>query len=201
MAEMRLYDARLSGNGHKVRLLLGMLDLPYRRVMIDLPSKQQKLPDHMARNPRGQVPVLEDGTVTVWDSQAILAYLARAYGGETWLPTTPTGLAEVMQWLAVSENEVLFGLARARAIMIFGREGDLEFAQTLGRQALDLLDGQLSSQNWLAADHPTIADIACYPYVATAPDGQISVDGHKNVVAWMQRVEAMPGYVDLMPDQ
>ena len=54
----------------------------------------------LALNPRGQVPVLVDGEVTVWDSQAILVYLARRYG-EAWLPADPAPMAEVMQWLAV----------------------------------------------------------------------------------------------------
>ena len=122
-------------------------------------------------NPRGQVPTLVDGEVTIWDSQAILAYLARRYGKD-WLPVEPVALAEVMQWLAVAENELLFGLAHARAAKVFGRDYDLAACQAYGRAGLKVLEQRLAGQAWLAAGRPTIADVACMPYVALSYMGE-----------------------------
>ena len=80
-------------------------------------------------NPRGQIPVLEDDGTVIWDSMAILVYLARRYGSDNWLPSDPLGEVRVMQWLAVSENELLYGWARARSVLLFGRDFDLAQCQ------------------------------------------------------------------------
>ena len=82
IGNMKLYDAAASGNCHKVRLLLSMLDIAHEVISVSLPNMAQKTPDHMARNPLGLVPVIEDGDVTIYDSQAILVYLASKHGGE-----------------------------------------------------------------------------------------------------------------------
>ena len=193
---MKLYDRDVSGNCHKVRLLLSMLGLAYDKVPVQL-GKDNKTPEFLRLNPRGQVPVLVDGAVTVWDSQAILVYLARRYGGKTWLPLEATTMAAVMQWLAMSENDLLFGLARARAVKRFNAPWNLEQVQALGRNGLKVLDGHLAANAWLAAGHPTIADLACYPYVVMAPEGEIGLDDYANVRAWIGRIQALPGHVGM----
>ncbi len=141
---MKLYDAELSGNCHRVRLLLSLFGKPYEKVTVNMRAGENRTPEYLALNPRGQVPVLTDGDFTVWDSQAILVYLARAYGGEKWLPTDARGMAEVMQWMAVSENEVLYGLARARVMQKFGMPGDIEACREMGRKILDVMNAHLA---------------------------------------------------------
>ncbi len=111
---MKLYDAPQSGNCHKVRMLLSFLGLTYETVPVDSRGDGTRKPDFLRLNPRAQIPVLEDGDMVVWDSQAILAYLARQYGGETWMPLDTVTLTRILQWLAVSENE-LFSDWRGRA--------------------------------------------------------------------------------------
>jgi glutathione S-transferase len=114
---MKLYDMELSGNCYKIRLFCALLGLSYETVPVDLLKGEHKTAAFLALNPRGQVPVLDDAGTLVWDSMAILVYLAKKHGDEQWLPTEPAPLARVMQWLAVSENEILYGLARARAVV------------------------------------------------------------------------------------
>jgi glutathione S-transferase len=194
---MKLYDVEVSGNAYKVRLLLALLGKPYEKVAVNLRAGEHRQPEYLAVNPRGQIPALEDGDVKVWDSQAILAYLARAYGGETWLPTDAKGLAEVMQWLAVSENEVLYGLARARAMQKFGFAGDIAACQEMGRKILGVIDQHLAKRDWLACGRVTIADVACYPYVALAPEGGFDLAAYPNVQRWIGRMKMLPGYVGM----
>ncbi len=79
-----LYDMTLSGNCHKVRLLLSLLALPYQTQPVNLVSGEQRSPDYLQRNPCAQVPVLNDNGQIIRDSQAILVYLAKRYGGEQW---------------------------------------------------------------------------------------------------------------------
>jgi len=130
---IKLYDFELSGNCYRIRLFLSMLGLPHELRAVDLAKGEQREAWYLALNPRGQVPMLEDEDGTyVWDSLAILVYLARKYGGTTWLPLEAQPMAEVMQWLAVMENETLYGLAKARIICKFKRPGNLEEAHALG---------------------------------------------------------------------
>ena len=189
-----LYGGPRSGNAYKVRLLLTLLGLEFEETVIDLQTGDNRTESFLALNPRGQIPTLVDGDVTVWDSQAILVYLARRYG-EAWLPVEPAAMAEVMQWLALAENELLFGLARARAVKCFGRDFDLASSQAYGHAGLEVLEKRLAGHAWLAAGKPTIADIACMPYCALSYMGDIALDDYPSVRAWIDRVRALPGFV------
>ena len=194
---MQLHDFELSGNCYRVRLLLALLGHPYERIAVDLRAGEQRTPQYLALNPRGQVPALVDGDVTVWDSQAILVYLARAYGGESWLPIDARGMADVMQWMAVSENEMLTGLARARVMQKFGVPGDIEACRQMGHKILGVMDTHLAAREWLACDRLTIADVACFPYVALAPEGGVALEAYASVGRWIARIKALPGYVGM----
>ena len=194
---MKLYDFELSGNAYRIRLMLALLGLNYEPVPLKLMQGEQREPAFLKLNPRGQVPTLDDDGTVVWDSLAILVYLARKHGGEKWLPSDAKGMAEVMQWLAVMENEVLYGLARARVICKFKRPGNLEEAQLLGRKGLEVLEQRLATHPWLALDRVTIADIGCFPYVALAPEGEIPLDNDHGVRNWIERIKALPGFVGM----
>ena len=189
-----LYGTPVSGNAYKARLLLSLLGLEFEEIDVNLMSGENRTESFLALNPRGQVPVLVDGEATVWDSQAILVYLARRYG-EAWLPADPVAMAEVVQWLAVSENELLFGLARARAALHFGRDFDLPSCQAYGRTGLKVLEQHLAGNDWLAAGKPTIADVACMPYAALSHMGGIPLDDHPAIRAWIDRIRALPGFI------
>jgi glutathione S-transferase len=158
---------------------------------------EHREPWFLKLNPRGQVPTLDDDGTVVWDSMAILVYLARKYGGEKWLPLDAKEMAEVMQWLAVMENETLYGLGRARLICKFKFSGSLEDAQLLGRKGLDVLEQRLAAYQWLALDRPTIADIGCFPYVALASEGEIPLDAYPSVRSWIDRIKSLPGFVGM----
>lgn len=194
---IKLYDSPLSGNAYKVRLFLGLLDIEYQKVRVDLDADDNRRAEHLARNPRGQIPVLEDGEIIIWDSQAILVYIARRYGEGASLPLDPAPMAEVAQWLAILENELLFGLARARAVKKFGRAFDLKESQEYGQSGLKVPDAHLEERQWLAAGQTTIADVACYPYVALAPEGEITLVERPNVLRWVLSVQSLPGYVGM----
>ena len=175
MAKIKLYDFPLSGNCYKIRLMLSMLELDYESIPVDLAGGETQTDEFKKINPRGLVPVLVDKDNIIWDSMAILAYLAKEYGGERWLPLESIALAKVMQWLAVSENELLYGLARSRAYFLFKRPFNLEQCQADAHIGLATMDEQLTKQAWLATDKPTIADVACYPYVSLAHQGEVSI--------------------------
>jgi glutathione S-transferase len=190
---IRLYDFHLSGNAQKVRNLLSLLGVEYERVDVDLRAGEQKQDDFLALNPFGHVPVLVDGDVVIRDSSAILVYLGRKLGHGSWLPVDAEGEARVQEWLAVANNEVAHAPGFARLITVFGAAGDLEDAQRRSHALLEQFEAHLAAQPFLAADHPTIADIANYSYIAMAPDGGVELDAYPAVRGWIERIEKLPG--------
>lgn len=191
---MKLYDISLSGNCYKIRLFLSLLNKEYEIIPINVAAGENRTTAFLKINPRGQVPVLDDDGVVIWDSTAILMYLARRYAGETWLPLDAEKLAAVCQWLVVAQNEILYGLARARAMVLFKRAGDMQEFQTVGTDILEVIEKHLENRHWLALEHPTLADIACFPYVALAPDAGIILDHYPAIQTWITRIKALPGY-------
>ena len=193
---MKLYITPTSGNAWKVRLLLSMLKVSFETIILDTKKGENKAPEFLKLNPRGQVPVLVDGDQVFWDSTACLVYLARKHGGEQWLPMDAAGMAEVQQWLALSNNELHYGLQWARGVQIGIRSiGSYDEYAAYGRNGLAVLEGRLKTNDWLACGRPTIADIACYCYTAVSPEGGLPHDNHPAVAAWVKRVEALPGWV------
>jgi glutathione S-transferase len=193
---MKLHYVPVSGNSYKVRILLSLLKVPYEKVVVDSKKREHKEPAFLALNPRGEVPVLEDDGVVLWDSAACLVYVARKHGGEQWLPAAPAEMAQVMQWVALAGNEIQFGLQYARRGVSQNRwtAGTLEQGQAMGRVALNALESRLRANAWLALGRPTIADIACFPYVETAPEARVALDPYPGVVAWLARCKALPGW-------
>jgi glutathione S-transferase len=200
MTTIKLYDLDRSGNCHKVRVMLSLLGLDYEAVRIDTTKGESQTTEFKRLNPRGQIPVLEDGESVIWDSMAILIYLARRYGDDGWLPVDALGEARVMQWLAVSENELLYGLARARVTLLFKAPFDLGRCHLDAKPGLATMEQRLADHAWLAAGRPTIADVACYPYVSVADEGHFSLEPYPAVRAWLERAEAFPGWLK-MPRQ
>jgi glutathione S-transferase len=194
---IKLYDSALSGNCHKARMALGFLGMTYETVPMNWARGDQRSADFLSINPRGQLPALDDNGTVIWDSQAILVYLARAYGPESWLPNDPLSLARVTQWLMLA-NEEIRALAWARVTVLMKRSREeLANLQDFGRSGLAALDRRLEKNIWVAHDHFTIADIACFPYVGLAPQGEVSLEPYPAVTAWLGRVKLLDRYTGM----
>lgn len=193
---IRLYGFPLSGHAHRVALFLSLLDLPFESIDVDLPNAAHKQPDFLARNPFGQVPVIEDGDVTLADSNAILVYLATRYDpARRWLPNDAVAAARIQQWLSVAAGPLAYGPAAARLVKLFGAPFDHARACAIAGQLYGVMETQLGGREFLLGETPTIADIALYSYTAHAPEGGIALDAYPNVRAWLARVEALPRFV------
>jgi glutathione S-transferase len=197
---MKLYSGAESGNSWKIRILLDQLGVPYEKVVIDLLTWEHKTKDFIADvNPRGQVPVLEDDGHKFWDSGACLVYLARKFDRRDWLPIEPAAMAEVLQWVFMAETEIQFGLQYCRrGVMrdrwVIGSAANKSQYQVFGRMALEAMERRLAKHDWLAADHVTIADIACFPYVFHAHEAELPLDDYPGIRAWLSRCQALPNW-------
>jgi len=197
MAALKLHDLELSGNCYKVRLFCALLGLKPDIVPVDFLAGAHKRSPLIDRNPFGEIPILEDGDITLRDSQAILVYLARKYGGERWLPTEPAAMAETVSWLMVAENEIARGPNDARLHDKFGYDLDVHLARRKAERILSLMEAHLKSRQWLVLDRPTIADIACMPYLALGHEGGVSLEPYPAIRAWIGRIKQLPGFISM----
>lgn len=192
---MQLYHTPLSGHAHRAVLFASLLGLEVELIEVDIPGGANRTPEFLALNPFGQVPVLRDGETVVADANAILVYLAKKTGRSDWLPEDPAGAAAVQRWLSVAAGELAYGPAAARLITVFGAQLDADEVIARAQVLLERLEAHLASRDWLAAAYPTVADIALYSYLAGAPEGNVDLAPYAAVRAFLQRVEALPGFV------
>lgn len=195
-----LYHSRFSGNSHRVHLMLSLLGLSFKEVEIDLFKGEHKQDKFLGLNPWGRVPVLADDGVVIRDSLAILVYLAQKYGDESWYPGDPAARAAVNEWLGVAGDDVMRGPATVMLKKLLGGyiKADLDDAARRATNLLAIMDRHLAGRDWLATTRPTVADVACYCYVAGAPKGGVDLAPYPHVREWLRRIEALPGFVPYM---
>lgn len=191
-----LYDFPLSGNAHKVRLLLSLLNIEYERKEVALAEGEQRSDAFLALNPFHHVPVLVDGDLVIRDSSAILTYIARKYAPE-WAPSDARSSARIQEWLAVATKEVSEGPGAARLVNVFGAQLDKDAAVTKSHELLHILNAHLSERKWVAIERISIADIALYSYIAHAPEGDVSLDDYLHVKRWLAAIESQPAFVSM----
>jgi glutathione S-transferase len=195
-APLRLHSFPLSGHSHRVELLLSLLGLPFEKHAVDLRTGEHKAPAFLAKNPLGQVPVLEDGALVLPDSNAILVYLAQRYDdAQRWLPRDPVQAAHVQRWLSIAAGELYAGPSALRLAAVFGAKIDAEHAVAIAERLLTHMNNALAGQKFLLGAEPTIADVALFTYTAHAPEGGVALEPYPNVRAWIANVEALPGFV------
>lgn len=192
---MNLYHFPLSGHSHRAHLFLSLLGLPHEVIQVDLKSGAHKTPDFLALNPFGQVPVLDDNGTVVSDSNAILVYLAKKSAPTRWLPEDAKGSAAVQRWLSVAAGELAYGPAAARLITVFGVPFNPDEVISRAHILLTRMEAHLADRAWLVGDGATIADVALYSYIASAPEGNVDLSAYPRVNAFLHRIEALPGFV------
>ena len=213
MARPRLYSYDESGNSYKIRLLAALLGIDLEIIEIDFLNDQQHSPEFLAVNPRGEVPTLVDGDKTFADSSSILVWLAGKYaeggkpGPSTYWSADLAEQAAIINWLAFANSWVQYGVFTARAILSFGgpynglgtasTEQTPKEATVRSYKSLEILDKGLQGNEWLANGRPTVADLSVFVYVALGPMGDIDLSPYKNVVAWIERVKGLPGFVPI----
>ena len=195
----RLHWHPLSGHSHRAQLMLSLLGREVELVEVDLRSGNQNTPDFLRLSPFGQVPVLEDDGEVIADSNAVLIYLASRYDPSgKWYPRDPIGAARVQRWLSVAAGKLAAGPMTARLAAVFGLPVDLAKAQADAASLFAVMDAELARTPFFAAQHPTIADVALYSYTAHAPEGGVALDPYAAIQAWIERIEALPGFVPMI---
>jgi glutathione S-transferase len=168
----KLYSMQRSGNSYKVRLALALLNAPYCAVEIDILRGESRTPDFLAKNPSGQVPLLEvaDGRHLA-ESNAILWYVA---AGTPLSPEQRIERAEALQWMFFEQHALEPNIGAAYfwlALVKGGRDLQthaLEDWMERGYAALQVMENHLQTHHYFAANQLTVADIALYGYTHVA---------------------------------
>lgn len=199
---MKLYDYILSPSCYKVRLMAALTGVALDIRPVDFhPGLEHRGPELLALNPAGSIPILEDGDLILTESSAILAYLA-AKAAPEWLGSgSPEETARIQQWLSFS-GRLTASLGGARLHEMLLRPGNIELLQSQGVASLRELEAGLVEQglrgrHFLASDRPTIADIACFPYVALAPDGGVSLDPYPAIRRWSRALRSLDRFIEM----
>lgn len=202
---LRLHCFGESGNAYKAALLLSLTGTPWQPVFVDFFNGAARGDAFRALNPMGEVPVLEDGDLVLTQSGVILDHLARKTGA--FAPEGEGEHREVLRWLLWDAHR-MSGLAGAtRFLMNFLPEETrvqavIDWQQGRLHAALGVLDGHLAGRDWLAADRPTIADLACCSYLYFPEPFGFDRGAWANIDAWLARLAALDGWAhpyDLMP--
>ncbi len=194
-SKLRLYRHPLSGHSHRVELLLSLLGVDAELITVDLLNGAHKAPEFLRMNPFGQVPVLEDGNLLLADSNAILVYLAQKFDQARWLPTEPA--PQIQRWLSIAAGPLASGPATARLITVFGAPYNATEVIARSHVLLQIINAELAGHQFLVGNAPTLADVACYAYIAHAPEGNVSLGGYPQIRRWLTAVESLPGFVPM----
>jgi glutathione S-transferase len=199
---MKLYFHPLSGNSRRVLLVAAHLEVPLERIVIDLPKGEQRGAPHLARNPNGRVPVLDDDGFRLWESRAIMQYLAEKTAGQSLLPSEPRARANVNRWLFWCAAH----MAPANTILVFenfvkgltgrGAADPTEVArgEALFTQHARVLDGHLANRTWIAEERLTLADLSLAAGFALAGPGRLPIREFTNLRAWLERVQELEAW-------
>jgi GST-like protein len=194
MATMNLYF-HATPNSMKVAVLLHELGLPFDVTPIDISKGAQHTPDFRAVNPNGKVPALVDGDVTVFDSHAILLYLAEKHG--KFIPVDAVGKASMLSWLQLVATGLSPYSGQAIHFLHYAPE-DLPYAKTRYldevRRTYKVLDERLTASEWLAGADYSIADMALWGWAASAGFmfGETGLSEFPAVARFMERMAGRP---------
>lgn len=194
----RLYDSAISGNAYKVRLMLHKLGLPFERIEMNVDDGSTRQVAFLARNPVGQVPVLQlpDGTYLT-QSDAILVYLAE--GTDLW-PADRLQRAQALQWMFFEQynHEPTIAVVR-HWVAHLGKTVEIEPLLPAkiagGYRALEIMDKHLAGRDFFVGKSFTVADIALYAYTHVAHEGGFDLAAYPAVRNWLDRVAAQPGHI------
>ncbi|NIP38534.1 MAG: glutathione S-transferase family protein [Candidatus Dadabacteria bacterium] len=198
---IKLYDHPLSGNCYKVRLLLGHLGLEYNRETVDIFKGEHKTDSYTELNPNQKIPTLDDDGFILWESNAILLYLANKHSPNSYISSDPKRYGLITQWLIFGKTSVDPNLAIARFYKKFLGEGnykedDLKRMHAQGGQTLSIMDDHLAKNKFLAGEY-SVADMACYPYIMLCPEGGFEIDKYTNVYSWIKRIKSQEGFPNM----
>ncbi len=195
---MKLYHSPLSSNARRTVMTAMELGLQPELIAVDLGQGAQRQPDFLRLNPGGKVPVLVDGDLVLWESYAIVQYLADKTPGQALYPSEPAARAEVNRWIAWCAARLapaatilnwerfikrLLGLGDPDASLV--QHGEAEF-----KACVELLNTHLAERSYLTGDALSLADLTLAPVFMYEKVAGLPIGEAEHLRAWLARIEA-----------
>jgi glutathione S-transferase len=184
---MKLYSFSPTPNNRKVEAFIKHYGLDVEIHSMNFRDGENKSEAYLKINPLGKAPVLVDGDFTLWESNAILTYIAGQFPETNAMPTDSQARADIDRWLHWQSFHFMQG--------IVAHLDDPEKAAEGFRPHLDLLNGQLEGRDFIRGDL-SVVDFAISPYTMSKKGRKIDYSGHPNVVAWIQRCQQLKGFTE-----
>lgn len=198
-----LYDYELSADAYKARLLLSLLRVTYETRAVDVfPGREHESVELLDLNPLGSVPIWVESELVLGDPEAILCHVAASYDEtRTWLPGPGRTFAQTMAWLFFASRR-LHAAEAARLDEMLRIPPAMRNPAGAARSAFRVLEQRLAEQSFagagfLAGNHPTIADIACFPHVMLSIDFGMTLEEFPMLRAWTRRIRSLPGFLTM----
>ena len=207
--EFTVYDYALSGNCYKIRLFANILGVKYKKISVEFhPAAEHKSEVMLQISPAGTLPILKAGEMVLSATQAMLFWMAKTFDRSgTWWPNDDDPIAQVtvLQWLGFS-GDLTATIGQARLNSLFRTPIDKAKVLDSSVNALRLLEAHLTEQSFLqekfiAGKYPTIADLACFPYVALSGDVGANLglehDSFPEIRNWIHEIKSLPGFIPM----
>ena len=205
LAEYRLHCMAQSGNSYKVALPLQLAGADWAPIWVDYFNGATREPAFLAKNPMGEVPVLEHAGRTLSQSGVILDYLAETLG--RYGPVDDDERREILRWTLWDNHKLTANIATLRWMLNFAPAASADPAVVAwlrgrAKQALKTLDTHLADRRYVVADRLTTADFSLIGYLYFPTEFGVDWHDYPSVGAWTERIAAEPGWkhpYDLMP--
>jgi len=201
---MKLYFNPASSNCRKVLFVATHLGIEHERELVDLRGGQQRTPEFLKLNPNGKVPVLTDGELVLWESNAIMGYLAGQKDNSLWPKTNAR--YDIMRWMFWESGHLQPAAGKLLSENYFkGMRGETPNPELVKAGEADfskyaaVLNGHLETHRWLAGDGPTLADVAVASVISWREIAKLPLDGFKHIGEWYGRFEALDAWKATAP--
>ena len=200
---MKFYGHPYSNASRRAQMFCEEAGIPYTFITVDLMKGEQYKPEYLALNPNAKVPVIDDDGFVLWESQAIMRYLADKHKASKWYPTEPKARAIVEQWL--DWNHTRLGPEAGKIMFNTHFAGDngnpqaIEDAKKWLIKILPVLESVLGRQTYICGDQPTLADLAVVTNIAYLETCNYDLNSYPAVVKWFGGMKARPSFTKTVP--
>jgi glutathione S-transferase len=203
---MKLYGFPASPNTRKVQAVAAHLGIALEFEFVHITKGESRTPQFLAMNPGGRTPVLVDGEFRLWESNAIMQYLASLEKNSLWPEDdrTRADIARWQFWQVAHWHEGCGGFLWENLVkkLLLGTETDLDSlkrAKAAFHRDAPVLDAHLAKRQYLVNDTLTLADFAVASYLHYAAPAQLPLEAYTNIQAWYSRIEVLPAWRETAP--
>ena len=204
---MKLYFHPVSPFARKPRIAAALLGRELETQVVDIFAGEGQSPEYLQLNPHGKVPTLVDGDFSLWESNAIVQYLAAQAADSALFPRDDRSRADILRWqfwestswapacgVFIYENVLKTMLGRGAADPAELKKGEEKF-----HRSAKVLNDHLAKRPWLVGDALSLADISVAPVLMYADSARYPLEGYDHIGSWFDKIQQLPAWIATSP--